>query len=93
MSKTELVTNVMRATGETRLVCDKIVDAFIEELKEAICRGEKVSLKGLMTIEIGERAAREARNPATGKIQMFPPVKTVKCKVSATVKNALNGKE
>lgn len=93
MSKTELVTNVMKATGETRLVCDKVVDAFIDELKDAICRGEKISLKNLMTIEIGERAAREARNPATGEIQMFPAVKTVKCKISTAIKKALNGKE
>lgn len=93
MSKNELVTNVMRATGETRMVCDKVVDAFIDELKDAVCRGEKVSLKGFMTIDIGERAAREARNPATGAVQMFPAVKTVKCKVSTAIKKALNGKE
>ena len=42
-----------------------------------------------MSIEIGERSERDARNPSTGEIEHFPAVKTVKVKVSKKIKDAL----
>lgn len=93
MSKSELITKIMRATGENRLTCDKVVDAFIEELKDAICDCETISLQNFVKIEVNNRPPREGRNPSTGEVVTFPEVKTIKFKVSKSLKDRLNGKE
>ena len=45
-----------------------------------------------MNFELGERAERNARNPSTGEIQKFPAVRTIKCKMSKEIKDAVNNK-
>ena len=44
------------------------LDAVIDTLYAAISRGEKVALTGFGIFERRERAARTARNPATGAV-------------------------
>jgi nucleoid DNA-binding protein len=40
-------------------------------------------------MEVRDRAARKARNPATNQIELFPATKVVRCKVSDTIKNII----
>ena len=93
MGKNELLQNISMATATPRVVCEKILDAFRDEVKTSLAAGEKIMIKDFMSFEIGERSERDARNPSTGEIEHFPAVKTVKVKVSKKIKDAINGKE
>jgi nucleoid DNA-binding protein len=59
----------------------------IEEAKE----GEKVQLVGFGTFDIGERSAREGRNPQTGESIQISASKTPKFKAGKAFKDAVNG--
>ena len=56
------------------------------ELKE----GEKVQLVGFGTFEVSERAAREGRNPQTGKTMKIAACKAPKFKAGKALKDAVN---
>lgn len=92
MKKSELLRNVSVNLGIQKSVCELVFDSLIEETILALKRGEKISIKDFMTIEIGQRRERDARNPITGEMQRYPAVKTVKCKMSQAVKDSVNGK-
>ena len=57
-----------------------------EELK----KGEKVQLVGFGTFEVSERAAREGRNPQTGKVMKIKASKAPKFKAGKALKDAIN---
>ena len=59
----ELVAN--RLDGDKKRA-QQSVDAFIDEVQTLVARGERVALTGFGIFEKRVRAARIARNPATG---------------------------
>lgn len=93
MGKNELIQNISLATSIPRATCEQVIDAFRDEIQNSLVQGEKVMIKDFMSIEIGERSERDARNPKTGEIERFPAVKTVKVKVCKKIKDAVNCKE
>lgn len=92
MGKNELITNISKNTGISKTSCEAVIDEFAEEIKKSLIAGNKVMIKGFMSIEITERPEREGRNPQTGKVVTFPAVKSVKCKVSKAIRDAVNEK-
>lgn len=66
-------------------ICDTLVDIFIDALIEE----KRILWKGFLSMEVRDRAARKARNPATNQIELFPATKVVRCKVSDTIKNII----
>lgn len=92
MKKSDLLNNISIRTGVPKNVCETLIDTMISEITAALVGGEKVSIKGFMTFDLGERAERKARNPATGEIVLFPAVKTVKCNMCKEIKDAINNK-
>ena len=77
MNKTELITAIAEKA---------FVDVVTEELK----KGEKVQLVGFGTFEVSERAAREGRNPQTGKTMKIEACKAPKFKAGKALKDAIN---
>ena len=53
-------------------------------------KGEKVQLVGFGTFEVSERAAREGRNPQTGKTMKIEACKAPKFKAGKALKDAVN---
>ena len=66
-------------------VCDTLGDIFTDALIEE----KRILWKGFLSMEVRDRAARKARNPATNQIELFPATKVVRCKVSDTIKNII----
>ena len=67
MNKSELVAAVQEATQLKKKDAEAAVVAFVDTIKEALKKGEKVQLIGFGTFESKKRPARVARNPRTGE--------------------------
>lgn len=93
MTKNELIRNVARRVRLSKEQCESVIDAFAEEIKNCLVRGEKILLTGFMSFEVTERPEHIGKDLKTGKITTFPPVKTVKCRPSKAFKDAVNEKE
>ena len=97
MSRTEIIRQVAKRiygnTGENEIqkstqICDTIVDIFIE----ALMKKEKILWKGFMSVEVVEHGERKGKNPQSNEVVTFPPVKSIKCKMSKLIKDMVNGK-
>ena len=90
MNKTELVAAVAEQADISKKDAEKALKAFIDVDTEEMKKGEKVQLVGFGTFEVSERAAREGRNPQTGKTMKIEACKAPKFKAGKALKDAVN---
>lgn len=70
MNKQELIAAVAQRLGVTRTKAAEITELFFAPdgvIASELKRGGKVAISGFGNFEIRKRAAREGRNPRTGK--------------------------
>ena len=90
MNKAELVSKMAEKSELTKKEAEAALNAFMESVEEALVSGEKVQLVGFGTFEVSERAAREGRNPQTGKTMKIAACKAPKFKAGKALKDAVN---
>ena len=90
MTKAELVTEVAKATGLNKKASGAAVGAIFEAIESALAKGDKVQLVGFGTFEVTKRAAREGRNPQTGKAMKIKASKAPKFKAGKALKDMIN---
>ena len=91
MNKTELVAAVAEQAGLSKKDAEAALKAFSDVVAGALKKGEKVQLVGFGTFEVSERAAREGRNPRTGKSIKIKACKSPKFKAGKALKDLVNG--
>jgi integration host factor subunit beta len=67
MIKSELVTRIAELNPHLyQRDAEILVNAILDEIIDALSRGDRVELRGFGTFSIKERDARQGRNPRTG---------------------------
>ena len=89
MTKTELITAIAQATGQKRTVTEQVLNAGLQQMSEALRRGEKVQILPFGVFSIAERSARQGRNPRTGEAIQIPARRAVKFRASAGLQKAV----
>lgn len=90
MNKTELVAAMAEQAGVSKKDAEKTLKAFTDVVTEELKKGGKVQLVGFGTFEVSERAARDGRNPQTGKVMKIAASKAPKFKAGKALKDELN---
>ena len=90
MNKTELVAAMADAVGLSKKDAEKALKAFTDVVAEELKKDGKVQLVGFGTFEVSKRAAREGRNPQTGKTMSIPASKAPKFKAGKALKDSIN---
>ena len=90
MNKTEIIAAVAENADISKKDAEKAIKAFADVVTEELKKGEKVQLVGFGTFEVSERAAREGRNPQTGKTMKIAACKAPKFKAGKALKDAVN---
>ena len=92
MNKTELVAAIAEKSELSKKDSEKALKAFIDTVTEELKKGEKIQLVGFGTFEVAKRAAREGRNPQTGKSMKIAASKAPKFKAGKALKDEVNKK-
>ena len=90
MNKMELVAAVAEQAEISKKDAEKAVKAFTDVIADELKKGGKVQLVGFGTFEVSKRAAREGRNPQSGKMMQIPASKAPKFKAGKALKDMLN---
>lgn len=90
MNKSELVAAMAAKTELSKKDSEKALKAFIDVVTEELKKGDKVQLVGFGTFEVAKRAAREGRNPQTGKSMKIAASKAPKFKAGKALKDSVN---
>ena len=103
MTKADLVENVTariaRTAGPTisKKDCARVVDAFLDAIKEALQEQHNIEVRGFGTFKIRQRKTRMARNPRTGSsvevsarpVPVFKPSKELRAMVAGVDESML----
>jgi DNA-binding protein HU-beta len=100
VNKAELIDSIAARLGDNKKAASEAVEAVIDTITRTVAKGEKVAITGFGIFEKVERAARIARNPATGasvkvkktSVPKFRPGTQLKAVVSGAVKLAAPAK-
>ena len=90
MNKTELVAAMAEQAGISKKDAEKALKAFTDVVAAELKNGGKVQLVGFGTFEVAERAAREGRNPQSGKVMKIAASKAPKFKAGKALKDMIN---
>ena len=90
MNKAELIMAMADRADISKKDAEKVLKVFTDIVFEELAKGEKVQLVGFGTFEVGERAAREGRNPQTGETMTIEASRTPKFKAGKAFKDAIN---
>ena len=90
MNKAELVAAMAEKTELSKKDAEAALKAFTDVVAEELKKDGKVQLVGFGTFEVSERAAREGRNPQTGKTMTIAACKAPKFKAGKALKDAIN---
>ena len=92
MNKEELVQEISKNAKVTQNEAGEVLNALVDTIQKTVSKGKKVTLVGFGTFESRKRAARNGRNPQTGK-EISIPAKTVPVfSAGKKFKTVVNGK-
>ena len=87
MNKPELIAIAAENAGLTKKDTERILNAALEAISQALVRGEKVQLSGFGTFETKDREARIGRNPHTKEAVEIPATRVPAFKASKALKD------
>jgi DNA-binding protein HU-beta len=91
VNKAQLVEALSTRLGDDKKRTAATVDAFLDTVYRTVQKGEKVALTGFGVFEKRDRAARTARNPATGEKVRVKKTSVPAFRAGQEFKNVVNG--
>jgi nucleoid DNA-binding protein len=92
MNKVDLVRAVVERVELSRKDAVVLVDGIFEDIEAACIAGEAVKIPGFGQFKVRDRAARMARNPATGEQVKVPAKRVFKFLPAKALKEAVMSK-
>lgn len=93
MNKVDLVRSAMERLEMSRKDALALVDGLFEDIQDAVLAGEPVKIPGFGQFKVRDRAARIARNPATGEPVKVPAKRVFKFLPAKALKDAIMSKK
>ena len=91
MLRSELVRRLAHAHPQlTQRDMERIVWTVFDALAEALCRGERVELRGFGAFSIRQHASRVGRNPRTGQAVDVPAKRVPHFKAGKQLRDRFN---
>ncbi len=83
MNKAGLIDAISSEAKITKADANRALDAFMNATTKSLKKGDRVALVGFGTFSVAKRAARNGRNPQTGKPIKIAAKKVAKFKAGA----------
>jgi DNA-binding protein HU-beta len=89
VNKSELIDAIAAEAEISKAAAGKALDAAIDAITDALKKGDPVTLVGFGTFYVGERSARNGRNPRTGATIKIKAAKQPKFRAGKSLKDAV----
>ena len=90
MNKSDLIDAMAADAGITKAAAKKALESFLGNVEGSLKKGNRVSLVGFGSWAVSKRAAREGRNPQTGKTIQIAAKNVVKFKAGSELQSSVN---
>jgi integration host factor subunit beta len=73
MLKSDLINILVEKRGMTQKQAEATVETIFESMKDALCRGENIEIRGLGAFHVKSYDGYQGRNPKTGEVIPVKP--------------------
>jgi nucleoid DNA-binding protein len=96
MTKADIVEQVSKQTGFTKVETDYIFNTILDTMKNSLEKGDRIEIRGFGNFTVKHLAGKEARNPKTNekiwvKERFVPKFKVSKLLIDSVNKSQLRG--
>jgi DNA-binding protein HU-beta len=89
VTRADLVALLARASGGSKATAERGLRTFLAAIAESLRQGRPVTISGFGTFVVSRRAARDGRNPRTGKSIAIPSARVPRFRPSRGLKGAI----
>jgi len=89
LTRADLAESVYRKVGLSRTESAQLVEMVLDEICDAIVRGESVKLSSFATFQVRSKNERVGRNPKTGEEVPISPRRVMTFKASNVLKQRI----
>ncbi|NQY07322.1 MAG: HU family DNA-binding protein [Flavobacteriaceae bacterium] len=90
MNKTQIIDAMAADAGISKAAAKKALESFLGSVEGTLKSGNRLSLVGFGSFSVSKRAAREGRNPQTGKTIKIAAKNVVKFKAGSDLSKSVN---
>ena len=88
MDRIDLIERLRKEMGYSEEEAARVVDAMMESMTESLSHGDRITLPGIGTMAVVDRAPRKTVDPTTGE-ETDTPVKGIRFSPGKRLKDAL----
>jgi len=89
VTKADLVAIMAKSSGGSKIAAERAMETMVSGIVDSLRRGRRVTISGFGTFVITKRAARNGRDPRTGKEITIPPARVPRFRPSRMLKTAI----
>jgi integration host factor subunit alpha len=91
ITRADLSDAICQEVGLSRVDAAELVESVLDEVSDALARGEAVKISSFGSFSIREKAERWGRNPKTGEPARIDPRNVLVFRASHILKDRMNG--
>ena len=90
MLKSDLVNILVEKRGVTQKQAEATIETIFETMKDALCRGENIEIRGLGAFHVKSYQGYQGRNPKTGQIIPVKPKRGLLFRTGKELRDRVN---
>jgi integration host factor subunit beta len=90
MLKSDLINILVAKRGVTQKQAEATVETIFESMKEALCRGENIEIRGLGAFHVKNYQGYQGRNPKTGQVIPVKPKRGLLFRTGKELRDRVN---
>jgi integration host factor subunit beta len=93
MLKSDLITVLVQKRNITQKQAEMAVETIFEAMKNALCKGENIEIRGLGAFHVKHYEGYQGRNPKTGEIIPVKPKRGILFRTGKELRDRVNQPE
>jgi len=90
MLKSDLINILVSKRGITQKQAEATVETIFEAMKDALCRGENIEIRGLGAFHVKHYEGYQGRNPKTGQVIPVKPKRGLLFRTGKELRDRVN---
>jgi len=90
MLKSDLIDMLVQRRGITQKQAEAAVETVFESMKDALCRGENIEIRGLGAFHVKNYQGYQGRNPKTGEVIPVKPKRGLLFRTGKELRDRVN---
>jgi integration host factor subunit beta len=93
MLKSDLINILVVKRGVTQKQAESTIETIFDSMKDALCRGENIEIRGLGAFHVKHYEGYQGRNPKTGEVIPVKPKRGILFRTGKELRDRVNRPE